>query len=100
MEIQLDAGLLALVAALTIGLVEALKCLKELKDRPSWWPFLSVGIGVALTCLVMAGWAARPLGPVGQTIATWLIQGLAAGLSAAGLYSAGGGTLIDTALRR
>ena len=82
----LDAALMGILAVLTVGLVQAIKApFGDRLDR--FGPWLSVGVGCGLAAAWTVLGAEIPEGV--NALAYLLVHGLAAGLSACGLYSAG-----------
>ena len=83
---ELDAGLLAILSALTVGLVQAIKAPIS-GDMSRWGPLLSLGAALALSTLWT--WLGAEI-PEGVNPWAYLgLHGIAAGLMASGLYSTG-----------
>ena len=81
---ELDVGLLAILSALTVGVVQAIKApFNGVLAR--FGPWLSLGVACGLAALWTGLGATIPDG-----VSTWAyltVHGIAAGLMASGLYS-------------
>ena len=81
-ELDVDTGLLIVVAAIVTSVVQGLKRSGALRLVPSRWiPVVSVGLAIA-------GTAATSL-TNGHSLTQSLVEGVLAGLSATGLYELG-----------
>ena len=80
---NIDAAFVGVVGALLSGIVQALKQVPGLKDRPWLIPFLALALGVG--CGLGAFVSEIPADAV---LMERLLSGLAAGLVSVGLYEA------------
>ncbi len=83
---ELDVALLAILSTLTVGIVQAIKAAVK-TEMSRWGPLLAIGTAVGLSGLWTFLGATIP---EGVSAAAYLaVHGIAAGLMASGLYSAG-----------
>jgi hypothetical protein len=86
--VELNAGLLAILTALTTGLVQAIKApFSDTAKATRFAPWIAIAVACAASALWTGLGAEVPEG-----VSAWAyfgVHGLFAGLSASGLYSAG-----------
>jgi len=86
---NLDLEMIAWVAGLTLAVIQVLKAFKGFAAASQWHAPVAVGAALALAWPVMVLNGKFPE-TTAMAAAVWFLNGLAGGLSACGLYSAGG----------
>jgi len=85
---NIDLGYIAAVAAIVVALVEIVKRIPALMKAEWCFPLFSIAFGLLVMIPAVAIWP--PEMAAGTSKIAWVsLHGLVAGLSAAGLYSAG-----------
>jgi len=80
----IDIGFVVVVAALLTGIIQAVKKVPAVKAQLWVVPFVAIALGVGLG---LAAWVSQA--PGCEVLLTAVLSGLAAGLSAVGLYEVG-----------